>query len=96
MIATDLYEPEKLDCKQQVLIQKQYSKLILLEIYVKRKQFFIIVEEVKVTISDFSQETVRVLSIYFALIKYQYEINQYNKLNFKLAVSQLSNNFIDN
>ena len=57
LIATDLYKQEEIDCKQQVLIQKQYSKLILLGIYVKKKQIFIIIEEVKATILDFSQGT---------------------------------------
>ena len=44
-----------------MLIQKQYSKLILLEIQIDqdKQQFFFIIEEVKETILDFSQGTVR-------------------------------------
>ena len=44
-----------------MLIQKQCSKLILLEIQIDqdKQQFFFIIEEVKETILDFSQGTVR-------------------------------------
>ena len=44
-----------------MLIQKQCSKLILLEIKIDqdKQQFFFIIEEVKETILDFSQGTVR-------------------------------------
>ena len=51
---------------------------------------FFIIEEVKETVLDFLQETVKVLRIYFTLIKYQYKMTQYNTINVKLSNSQLS------
>ena len=45
--------------------------------------FFIIIEA-KRTILDFSQETVKVLLLYFILLLYQYKITQSNTLNVKL------------
>ena len=47
-------------------------------------------EEAKETILDFSQGTMRVLSIYFLLIWYQHKITQYDTLNLKLSNLQLS------
>ena len=51
---------------------------------------FFIIEEAKETILDFSQGTIKVLRIYFTLIKYQYQMTQYNILNVKLCSSQLN------
>ena len=51
---------------------------------------FLITEEAKETILDFSQGTMKVLYIYFTLIWYQYRMAQYNTLNVKLANSQLN------
>ena len=53
------------------------------------QQIFFIEEE-RETILHFSQETVRVLQIYFALTKYQYKMAQYNTLNVKLFNSQIN------
>ena len=50
---------------------------------------FFITEEAKKAICDFSQGIVRVLQFYFALIKYQYKMTQYDTLNVKLSNSQL-------
>ena len=45
-----------------MLIQKQYNKVILLEIWIEQNvQQLFIIEEAKVIILDFSQEPVRVL-----------------------------------
>ena len=51
---------------------------------------FFIIEEAKETILDFSQGTLTSLSIYFALIQYQYKMTQYKTLNVKLSNSQLN------
>ena len=56
---------------------------------------FFIVEEAKETILDFSQRTVRVFWIYFALTWCQYKVTQYNlmiqyNLNVKLPNSRLN------
>ena len=51
---------------------------------------FSIIEEVKETILDFSQRTVTVLYIYFALIQYQYKMTQYSTLAVKLSNLQLN------
>ena len=51
---------------------------------------FLIIEEAKETILDFSQGTMKVLYIYFTLIWYQYKMTQYNTLNVKLFNSQLN------
>ena len=51
---------------------------------------FLIIEEAKETILDFSQGTMKVLHIYFTLIWYQYKMTQYNTLNVKLSNSQLN------
>ena len=51
---------------------------------------FLIIEEAKETILDFSQGTMKVLYIYFTLIWYQYKMTQYNTLNVKLSNSQLN------
>ena len=57
-----------------MLIQKQYNKLTLLEIYIEMKKknddiiMFFIIEEEKETILDFSLGTVKVLYLYFDLI----------------------------
>ena len=51
---------------------------------------FSIIEEVKETILDFSQRTVTVLYIYFALIQYQYKMTQYSPLAVKLSNLQLN------
>ena len=50
---------------------------------------FFITEETKKAICDFSQGTVRVLQFYFALIKCQYKMTQYDTLNVKWSNSQL-------
>ena len=55
------------------------------------QQCIFITEEAKVTILDFSQGTVKVLWIYFTLIKFQYKMTQCNTLSIKLSNSQLIN-----
>ena len=50
---------------------------------------FFILEETKEAILDFSQGTVRVLWIYFALLWYQYKMTQFNILNVKWSNSRL-------
>ena len=50
---------------------------------------FFIIEEAKETILGSSQRTMKVLWIYFALIKYQYKITQNNTLNVNMSSSQL-------
>ena len=47
-----------------MLIQKQYNKLILLA---QQAMFFFIIKEVKETVLDFSQRTVKFLCFYFML-----------------------------
>ena len=54
----------------------------------KHKNFFII-EELKETILDFSQGTVKVFWIYFTLIWYQYKMTQYNTSNLKSQLNKL-------
>ena len=49
-----------------------------------------IIEEVKWTILDFSQGTLKVFYCIFTLIQYQYKMTWYNTLNVKLSYSQLN------
>ena len=48
---------------------------------------FFIIDDAKETILFFSQGTVRLLEISFALIKYQDKVTQFNTLNVKLSSS---------
>ena len=49
-----------------------------------------IIEEAKKTVLDFSQETVKVLSMYSTPSFVLYKMTQYNTLNVKLSNSQLN------
>ena len=49
---------------------------------------FFVLEEVKETILDFSHKSIRILWIYFVLIRSQYKMTQYNSINEKLPHSQ--------
>ena len=68
-----------------ILIQKQYSNSILLQIKVK----FFIIEEAKEAILDFSQVTVKVIQFHYNYINFQYNIN-INSLNVTLKNVKLS------
>ena len=48
---------------------------------------FFIIEESKETVLDISKGTVKILWLYFVLIKYLYKMTQYNRLNVKLCNS---------
>ena len=52
---------------------------------------FFIIGEVKETILDFSQRSVRVSQIYLAFILYKYKMTQYNSLNVKFPNLHLNN-----
>ena len=52
---------------------------------------FFIIGEVKETILDFSQRSVRVSQIYLAFILYKYKMTQYNSLNVKFHNLHLNN-----
>ena len=52
---------ENHNLKHLMLIRKQCNKLILLEIQIEPETIFLIIDEAKETILDFSQGTVRVL-----------------------------------
>ena len=52
---------------------------------------FFISGEVKETILDFSQRSVRVSQIYLAFILYKYKMTQYNSLNVKFPNLHLNN-----
>ena len=68
-----------------ILIQKQYSNSILLQIKVK----FFIIEEAKEAILDFSQVTAKVIQFHYNYINFQYNIN-INSLNVTLKNVKLS------
>ena len=52
---------------------------------------YLIIETPKETILDldFSQGNVKIMGIYFTLIKYQYKMIKYNTLNIKLQIHNL-------
>ena len=84
MIAIDLSKQQTLDADKKAIQQINFTEDLDQE-----ATMFFIIEEAKETILYFSQGTVRVLQIYFALMQYKYKMTQYNTLNVKLLNSQL-------
>ena len=84
MIAIDLSKQQTLDADKKAIQQINFTEDLDQEV-----TMFFIIEEAKETILYFSQGTVRVLQIYFALMQYKYKMTQYNTLNVKLPNSQL-------
>ena len=89
MIAIDLSKQQALDAHPKAIQQINFTGNLARDPNANITIFFT-VEEVKETILDFSQGTVRVLQMYFALIQYQNKMTQYNTLKVKLSNSQLN------
>ena len=85
MVAIDLSKQQGLDADVKAIQQINFTGNIDRE-----ATMLFSAEEAKETILDFSQGTMRVLSIYFLLIWYQHKITQYDSLNLKLSNLQLS------
>ena len=85
MVAIDLSKQQGLDADVKAIQQINFTGNIDRE-----ATMLFSAEEAKETILDFSQGTMRVLSIYFLLIWYQHKITQYDTLNLKLSNLQLS------
>ena len=85
MIAIDSNKQQVLNAVFKAIQQNNFTGSLDRE-----ATMFFIIEEVKKTILDLSQETVRVLQIFFALILYQYKTTHCNTSNVKLSNSQLS------
>ena len=77
---------QALDFDPKVIQQINFTRVLS---WAENATMFSIIEETKETILDFSQGTVRVLYIYFALMQYQYKMTQCNNLTVKLSNSQL-------
>ena len=78
MIAIDSSKQQVLDAVFKVIQLNNFTGSLGRE-----ATMFFIIEEVKKTILDLSQETVRVLQIYFALILYQYKTTHCNTTHCK-------------
>ena len=83
MIAIDLSKQPVPDADPKAIQQINFTANLNRGEGVNDNITFIIVEA-KGTILDFSQETVKVLLLYFILLLYQYKITQSNTLNVKL------------
>ena len=82
MKAIDLSKQQALDSDPKAIQKNNFTGNISGEVNANTIMFFVI-EEVKETILDFSQGTVKNLI-------YQYKVTQYNTLNAKLSNSQLN------
>ena len=82
MIAIDLNKQEALDADPQTIQQINFTGNLEQN---EGETMFFITEEAKET-----QETFKVLRIYFNLIKYQYEMTHYDTLNVKSSNLQLN------
>ena len=87
MIAIDISKQQALDDDLKVIQQNNFTGNLNGN---DNRLIFFIIEEVKETILDFSQETVNILMFYFVSTQYQYRMTQYNTLNVKLSNSQLN------
>ena len=87
MIAIDLSKQQALDDDLKVIQQNNFTGNLNGN---DNRLIFFIIEEVKETILDFSQETVNILMFYFVSTQYQYRMTQYNTLNVKLSNLQLN------
>ena len=95
MIATDLSKQLALDADPKAILEIDFTgnlsrKNNLCWIINNNTTIFLVFEEAKETILNFSQGTVKVFWIHFTLIKYQYKKTQYNTLNVQLSHSQLN------
>ena len=87
MIAIELSKQPALDAHRKEMQQTNFTGNLD---QAGSATIFFIIEEANKTILGFSQRTVKVLWIYFTLIKYQYKMVQYNTSNVKLSNSQLN------
>ena len=89
MIAVDLSKQEALDADPKAIQKINFTANLG---RTENTRFYFILEEAKETVLEFSQETVKVFKIH--IIKrfnfYRHKITQYNRLNVKLANSQLN------
>ena len=88
MIAIHLSKQQVLDADPKAIQQINFTRNLAPD--ENAYTTFLIFEEVKETIFDFSQGTVNILWIYFTLIYYQHKMNRCNTLSIKLPNSQLN------
>ena len=87
MIAIDLSKQQALDAHPKAIQEIDFTANLDRD---GDTTMFFIIEEMKESIIDFSQGTIKVLWLYFTLIWFQYKMTQYNTLNVKLFNSQLN------
>ena len=87
MIAIDLSKQQALDAHPKAIQEIDFTANLDRD---GDTTMFFIIEEMKESIIDFSQGTIKVLWLYFTLIWFQYKMTQYNPLNVKLFNSQLN------
>ena len=75
MITIDLSKQQALDAAPKIIQQINFTASLERD---GSTTMFFIIEEAKETILDILQGTVKILWIYFTLIKYQYITTQYN------------------
>ena len=89
MITIDLNKRKALDVDPKAIQQINFTENTAGKGNVDTTMF-VKIEELKEIISNFSQGTIAVLLIYFALVQYQYKMAQCNTLRVKFSNSQLS------
>ena len=87
MIAIDLSKQQALDAHPKAIQEIDFTANLDRD---GDTTIFFIIEEMKESIIDFSQGTIKVLWLYFNLIWFKYKMTQYNTLNVKLFNSQLN------